>query len=116
MKGKSVWIYYALRRYLAEQKPVIWYRNRRCYLFVDEGVYQAPPDYPASGFSIFVRTLIDSDESGPGVPERLVCHGTQHAVIYTTPPRNERWQRLHKTVREISVIMNPWVRKEILRA
>ena len=42
-KGKSVWVYYALRRCLAESKPVIWYYCGACYLFVEEGVYRCPP-------------------------------------------------------------------------
>lgn len=39
--GKSVWVYYVLRRRLEERKPVIWYRDGSCLLFVEEGVYQA---------------------------------------------------------------------------
>ena len=112
-KGKSVWVLYALRRRLAEQKPIIWYRNKNCYLFVEDGVYQAPESFNQSTFRSFVWTLVDSDEAVAGVPERLVTHGTRMFVIYTTSPRQERWSRLHKTVRTIRVIMNPWTRGEI---
>jgi hypothetical protein len=59
--------------------------------------------------------LVDSDEAKEGVPPNLVCHGTRHFVIYTASPRQERWSRLHKTVRDIRIIMNPWTRTEIFR-
>jgi hypothetical protein len=112
-KGKSAWIYYALRRRLAEKKPVIWYREQICYLFTQEGVYEAPEHYGPSYFKTFVWTLVDSDESKGSVPSYLVTHGTRHFVIYATSPREERWSRLHKTVRDITVIMIPWTRAEI---
>ena len=43
--GKSVWIYYALRRFLAERKPVIWYMDQTRYLFVEESVYKVPDEF-----------------------------------------------------------------------
>jgi hypothetical protein len=116
IKGKSVWIYYALRRRLAERKPVILYYQQRCYLFVDEGVYETPYGFPPGYFKTFVWTLVDSDANKEGVPPNLVDHGTRLFVIYTTSPRKERWSRLHKTVRDITMIMNPWTREEIFRA
>jgi hypothetical protein len=115
-KGKSFWIYYALRRRLAERKPVIWYLGGKCYLFVDEGVYQIPRDFPTFSFKTFVWTFVDSDQSKDGVPPHLVPHETCYYVIYATSPCKERWSRLHKTTRVIRVIMNPWTREEILRA
>jgi hypothetical protein len=39
-KGKSVWIYYALRRRLAERQPVMLYYQGMRLLFVDEGVFE----------------------------------------------------------------------------
>jgi len=115
VKGKSVWIHYALRRRLAESKPVIWYREQTCYLFTQEGVYEAPPGHKPSFFKTFVWTLVDSDESKDGVPPQLVPHGTRHFVIYTTSPHKDRWLRLRKTVRSTLVTMNPWTRAEILQ-
>src|SRR5271154_347405 len=111
--GKSIWIYYALRRRLAERKPVIWYFHSTRYLFVEEGVYKVPDRFHA--FKVFVWTLVDSDEAQDGVPGYLVMQDTSHFVIYTTSPSKDRWSRLHKTVRTEIVIMNPWKRKEILR-
>ena len=111
--GKSVWIYYALRRRLAERKPVIWYRHKKRYLFVEEGVYNVPDDFQE--FQVFVWTLVDSDYAEDGVPEDLVMRETRHFVIYCTSPSQKRWSRLHKTVHTKTFIMNPWKRKEISR-
>ena len=111
--GKSVWIFYALRRRLAEKKPVIWYYHKTRYLFVEEGVYEVPEKFQA--FEFFVWTLVDSDYAKGGVPEDLVMQGTRHFLIYSTSPSRDRWSHLHKTVRNVIVIMNPWKRKEILR-
>jgi len=112
-KGKSVWVYYALHRCLAESKPVIWCYRGACYLFVEEGVYQMPTDFEIQGF---VWTLVDSDSSSEGVLAHLADHGTRHFIIYSTAPCKERWSRLHKTMRVTVVIMNPWTRAEIVRA
>ena len=114
-EGKSVWVYYALRRCLAERKPVIWCYRTYFYLFVKEGVYGMPDDFQKAHFEQFIWTLVDCDEA-QGVPESLVPHGTQLFVIFSTTPSRDRWSRLHKTVRPITAIMNPWKRKEILRA
>ena len=97
-------------------KPVIWYLDKKCYLFVDEGVYLIPRDFPTFSFKTFVWTLVDSDQSKDGVPPDLVPHETCHYVIYTTSPCKERWSRLHKTTRDMRLIMNPWTKEEILRA
>ena len=111
--GKSIWIYYALRRRLAERKPVIWYFRKTRYLFVEEGVYKVPDKF--HDFEVFVWTLVDSDDAKDGVPENLVMQDTRHFVIYCTFPSQDRWSRLHKTVRNAIIIMNPWKSKEILR-
>ncbi|KAK2464475.1 hypothetical protein APHAL10511_003454 [Amanita phalloides] len=111
--GKSIWIYYALRRRLAERKPVIWYLDQTRYLFVEEGVYKVPDEF--HDFTVFVWTLVDSDEDEGGVPENLVMRHTRHSVIYCSSPSRDRWSRLHKTVRHYNFIMNPWKSKEILR-
>jgi hypothetical protein len=75
-----------------------------------------PDNFQKAEFKTFVWTLVDSDEAKEGVPPYLVPHGTRLSVIYTTSPRKERWSRLHKTTRDVRVIMNPWTRKEIFRA
>ncbi|KAK2462507.1 hypothetical protein APHAL10511_005477 [Amanita phalloides] len=105
--GKSVWIYYALRRRLAERKPVIWYLDQTRYLFVEEGVYKVPDEFKASHFQVFIWTLVDSDEAKDGVPNHLVTRHTRHSVIYCTSPSRDRWSRLHKTVHNTIVGPTP---------
>ncbi|KAF8310229.1 hypothetical protein F5887DRAFT_1067704 [Amanita rubescens] len=111
--GKSVWVYYVLRRRLAERKAVIWYREGSCLLFVEEGVYRSPHNFSPSFFHKFVWTVVDSDESKEGIQSNLVPHGTRLFMIYSTSPSKERWKRLHKTVSVMNIIMNPWTRTEI---
>src|SRR5258708_14257380 len=106
-KGKSVWIYYALRRRLSEGKPVIWYRNQRRYLFVDAGVFVVPDNFPSSEFNSFIWTLVNSDPARDGVPEVLVEGGTMHFFIFTPFPRPQRRSRMHKTTSSARGIMNP---------
>jgi hypothetical protein len=75
-----------------------------------------PADFQKASFKSFVWTLVDSDEATEGIPPYLVPHNTRLFVIFTSSLRRERWSRLHKTVRAIVVIMNPWKMKEIFRA
>ena len=112
--GKSLWIYYALRRRLAERKPVIWYLDQTPYLFVEEGVFKVPDQFKASDFKVFIWTLVDSNLN-EGIPEHLVTRETHHFLIFCTFPMRKWWSRLHKTTRDLTIIMNPWKRKEILR-
>ena len=114
-QGKSLWIYYAARRRLAEQKPFIWFYAARYYLFVQEGVYGLPTDWEHFDFRYIMWTLVDLKQSSTGVPEYLVPHGTRLFVIYVTSPAEERWSRLEKTTRPITTMMNPWSRSEIVR-
>ena len=62
LEGKSVWVSYAISRCLVDRKAIIWYRDQTCYLFVREGVFRAPANFPSSCFRTFVWTLVDSDE------------------------------------------------------
>ena len=82
---------------------------------MNEGVYQVPKSFDNDRFEPFVWTLVDSDHAKEGLPSHLVEQGTRHFVIYCTSPHKDRWSRLHKTVRQRTVIMNPWKIKEILR-
>jgi hypothetical protein len=116
-KGKSVFIFYAVRRRLAEQKPVIWVINGVYYLFVEEGVYKMPEHfYRVSRFRYIVWTFVAADHNGKGIPPSLIAHGTPLFVIYVTSPAKERWDRMYHTIHETVVVMNPWTRKEIHRA
>jgi len=115
-EGKSVSLVYILRRRCAERKPVIWYDGLESYIFVDDGVYKMAPDFHVNEFKIFVWTLVDSDQAPGGVPPELVRNRTRLFVLYASSPNVDRWKRLHKTVDDITVVMNPWTWREMLRA
>jgi len=115
-EGKSVCLLYMLRRRCAEKKPVIWYDGIVGYIFVDDGVYKVAPDFHVNEFKIFVWTLVDADQAQDGVPPELVRNRTRLFVFYASPPNSERWKRLHKTVDDITLFMNPWTWREMLRA
>ena len=116
LKGKSYWILYALCRCLAEGKLVFWYNDSRRLLFVNEGVYVAPKDFPSMELKTRVWTLVDSNEPSWEVPPKLAVHHTQHLNIFTTSPQSERWKPLERTTICGVIIMNPWTRKEIFQA
>jgi len=83
---------------------------------VNEGVFKEPKNFLSSQYRGFVWTLVDADDAQDGVPEKLIPNNTGQFVIYFTPPVRSRWARVHKTVREYVIAMDPWTRKEILRA
>jgi hypothetical protein len=60
LKGKTVWGFYAVC--LVDRKATIWYRDKTCFLFVREGIFRAPANFPSSYFQTFVWILVDSDE------------------------------------------------------
>ena len=111
--GKSVWILYALRRRLAERKPVIWYYMNTCYLFIEDGVYTMLPGFLQCSFKAVVWTLADSDQEISGPPGDLMAHGTPFYVIFVTSPVKQRWARMDKTTRRTIAVMNPWTKAEI---
>jgi hypothetical protein len=107
---------YALCRRLAEKRPLIWLYKEVYYLFLTEGVYELPERFQRAYFRSIVWALIDSEESPSGVPQGLASLGTRVFTIYATSPASEQWKRLHKSLNEKVVIMNPWTREEIHRA
>ncbi|KAF8809620.1 hypothetical protein BYT27DRAFT_7093757 [Phlegmacium glaucopus] len=109
--GKSIWIYYALRRRLGEQKPIIWYYSEGCYLFVNEGVFKKPKDFLPVDFKQLVWTLVDSGT----VPTPLVDQGTRLFIIFTTSPNKTQWKDLNKSTRFTTCIMDPWTWQEMLQ-
>ena len=116
LKGKSYWALYALRRRLAEKKPVMWYSGSRLFLFVEEGVYESPERPRLDLFRTLVWTLVDSDQAKEGVPPHLAELRTKHFIIYTTSPTLDRWGRLAKTTQCAACVMNPWNKTEISKA
>jgi hypothetical protein len=97
-------------------KPVIWLYRGSYFLFVEEGVFAMGSRVDQTYFEGVVWTLVDSDESPKGVPPHLVPQNTCLFVIFTTSPSNQRWSRMHKTVRTAVLLMNPWTKAEILQA
>jgi hypothetical protein len=75
-----------------------------------------PDDFHKSDFQAVAWTLVDSDGTKEGPPNSVMAHGTQHFVIFTTFPVNDRWSHMHKTAFTVVVVMNPWTREEILLA
>ncbi|KAN0127599.1 hypothetical protein V8E53_014577 [Lactarius tabidus] len=110
--GKRHWIIYVLCQRLAFKKPIMWYRDKRLYLFAEDGVYLAPTDYLSTEFRTRVWTLVDVDE-GDRVPEFLAVHDTKHMIVFASSPKERRWKRLPKTTACAVAIMNPWTRAEI---
>jgi hypothetical protein len=113
--GKSVWIYYALRRCLAEKRPFTWRRDSSYFLFSIEGV-EMTGQFQRASFKNFVWTFCDSDQSSQGIPEVLISPRSRFFVIFATSPKHKRWSHLNKTNHRKVIMMNPWKRKEIYRA
>ena len=116
--GKTLWRWYALRVCCAQKKPVIFYQDNVCWLFVEEGVFEQPTSFHAWQYNTIIWTLVDSvDTPTPsGLPTGLTTHGTQHFIIYTTPPTPLRWSKLHQSMLRTVCVMNPWTKAEIHRA
>ncbi|KAH9017447.1 hypothetical protein EDB84DRAFT_1276537 [Lactarius hengduanensis] len=114
--GKSCWLTYALCQRLVEGEPVVWFSGTRRYLFVNEGVFEIPLDYPSPNFKTRIWTLIDADDCKDGIPDYLGPHRTQHLIILSSSPKSSRWQLLTKTTECSIAIMNPWTREEISQA
>jgi len=116
-KGKSYWIYFAVRRRLGEGKPFFWYRTNKCFLFVEEGVFVKPlEDVEVTCFVPFLWTFVDADNSPSGIPSLLVDPATKLFNIFVTFPRRERWSLLEKATNTAVVYMGPWTREEIVQA
>ncbi len=113
--GKSVFLFYVLYRCLVEKRPVIWRYLNSPHLFFDGGVYNMGSQFLTDGYKSTVWTLIDSDED-EFVLEKFVPHFTPFFVIYAASPARDRWSRLHKTTKQVVVVMNPWTRSEMHRA
>jgi hypothetical protein len=116
-KGKSYWIFYAVRRRLGEKKPFIWYFDRKWYLFVEDGVFQCPEDFSTTPFRrVGLWVLADADNAPLGVPTELAQSESKLHTIFTSSPREERWKVLLKTTSCTQLIMNPWSWDEIYQA
>jgi hypothetical protein len=114
--GKSVWLYYALRRCLAEKRPVILRYRRKPLLFVEDGIFWMRADFEFVRYKRVLWALIDSDESLTGIPDVFVTQNTPFFVICPMSPAEEHWSRLENTTFNAVIVMNPWSRGEIHRA
>jgi len=116
LKGKSYWSCYAMCRHLSEREPVLWYGSGGdCVLFVEEGVFIVPQNFPPRDFKIRIWTLVDSNYHPDGVPPHLIPERTNHLIIFTTPPQSSQWKPLRKSTSPSVFYMNPWTRREILK-
>ena len=95
---------------------MIWLSKGTYFLFVEDGVYKMPQDFQQAKFRSIVWTFVDADHDRGGVPPHLIEYGTPLFVIYVTSPAKERWDRMHHTIHDTVVVMNPWTRKEIHQA
>ncbi|KAH9172639.1 hypothetical protein EDB89DRAFT_2229267 [Lactarius sanguifluus] len=106
----------ALCQRLTEGEPVIWFSDTRRYLFVEEGIFEVPRDYPSSKFKTRIWTFIDADDSNDGIPDYLAPHRSKHLIILSSSPKSSRWKLLTKTTQCSTAIMDPWTREEISQA
>ena len=93
---------------------MIWYHDSTRFLFVGDGVYEAPKGSRSTDLKTRVWTLVDSNESW-GIPPELAVQQTRHLIIFTTPPQSKQWKPLESTTVCSVFIMNPWTRKELLQ-
>jgi len=115
--GKSVWLYYALRRCLAERRPVILRYRRKPLLFVEDGVFWMRADFEFACYKRVLWALIDLDDcpTASGIPDEFVTRHTPFFVICTMSPAEENWSRVEKTTFNAVIVMNPWSRGEFHR-
>jgi len=78
LKGKSQWIFYAVRRRLGEARPFLWYIAKKWYLFVEAGVFTFPGHLDPDIFAPFMWAFVDADYSPTQFPEEI-------SVWYSTP-------------------------------
>jgi hypothetical protein len=117
VKGKSYWVYYAVRRRLGEGMPFVWYRNDRCFLFVEEGVFvRNLQDVDVSAFVPFLWTFVDADNSSSGIPSVFADSATKLFTIFVSFPRKGRWTPLQQTTDAVVVYMRPWTEEEMVQA
>ena len=116
LKGKSQWIFYAVRRRLGEAQPFLWYSSKQWYLFVQAGVFAFPGPLRPNLFAPFMWAFVDADDSPTHFPDEITAGQTQIFTIFTTSPRRERWEPLLKNKRGTHVVMNPWSWEEICQA
>ena len=86
-KGKTYWVYYAIRRCLSERKPFFWYFQQQLFLFVGSGVFKVPKKFHEDDLALkaLTWTFVDADEV-ERVPLQLIKKHSSFFVIFTTSP------------------------------
>ncbi len=104
-------------RRLSERQPTFWYcDDLDFHLFVEEGVFIVPKNFPSHDLKDRVWTLVDSDNHPEGVPPRLIDNRTMHIIVFTSSPLSRRWKALSKSTMHFVFYMNSWSKREILKA
>jgi hypothetical protein len=95
--GKSVWRRYALRMCCAQRKPVIWYSNDTCWLFVEEGVFRQPTTFDALCYKTVVWTLVDSVDILQARPRDLLrmARSISSFILRHQPPQDGKKKPVH---------------------
>lgn len=113
--GKSVWLYYAIRRRLGLKLPTIWYKRGKFIRFTESGVSE---DTDAPDFEHLLPEplwcFIDSAEAPQGIPVGMSGHGLPGVFpIYVSSPHEPRWKKLQQSKTRVNFIMNPWTWEEM---
>ncbi|CAA7262754.1 unnamed protein product [Cyclocybe aegerita] len=103
--GKTLWLYYAARRFAAERRAFIWVHGNGCYLYTEEGVFEVPDNWQDSDFipGIPIWTLIDST-SGKDTLRAFTASQIYFVVCLASTTRD---RRMKHTI-PFRLTMNPW--------
>jgi hypothetical protein len=66
------------------------------------------------GYKGMIWTLINSDKDAY-VLEKFVPHLMPFFVIYAGSSSKDQWSHLHKTTKQVVVVINPWTQSEMHR-
>ena len=103
-------------RMLGERIPILWQEVDELCLFASDGVYYMERSDTNVYLSACLPALIDAEPTQQ-VPPRLISPSAHTYPILTTSPDQRRWNRWHKSRLPPQIfVMNPWKRKEMLRA
>ncbi|KAJ3510252.1 hypothetical protein NLJ89_g4784 [Agrocybe chaxingu] len=111
--GKTLWLYYAARRFAAERRAFIWVHGNGCYLYTEQGVYRVPNNWRDNDFvpGVPIWTLIDST-SGEDTLRAFTASQIYFVVCLASSTRD---RRMKHTI-PFRLTMNPWGRDEMKQA
>jgi hypothetical protein len=105
-------MYYALRRRIGEQEPILLYQGQSSYLFCHAGVLDVPNDQRFL-FNERIWIIVDSFNARNGIPEHMSTLAANLFPIYLSSPKQERWRNADQFYFTRVAIMNPWSEEEI---